>query len=120
MAAAMKATRTTSGSTLKRSASPAQTPPRIRRVGSRRSAVAEPLAIPLLMLRPPAQPDRYEDRPHRREGDGGEGCEAEVDRVGPIQEEHRPEPDQREPAHKRGEVRPTHSRSPCSGPVPRG
>src|SRR3954447_22015701 len=119
MAAAMNATRTTSGSTSNRSAKPAQTPPRIRRVGSRRSAVAELVAMRLSMLRAPAQADRDEDRPHRREGDGGEGGEAEVDRVRLVQQQDRPEPDQREPADQRGKVRPTHWRTPCSGPVPR-
>src|SRR4051812_27604060 len=101
MAAAMNATRTTSGSTSSRSARPAQTPPRIRRVGSRRSAVAELLAIPLSMLRAPAQPDRDEDRPHRREGDGGEGPEAEVDGIALVEQEHRAQPDQRGPADQR-------------------
>src|ERR671925_341178 len=100
IAAATKATRTTSGSTSKRSAIPVQTPPRIRFSGSRRSGRVPPLAVASLvaiaasMLGPPAQPERDEDRPHRREGDGGEAPEAKVDGALPVEEQHHPESDQ--------------------------
>src|SRR3954452_10858554 len=126
MAAAMKATRTMSGSTPSRSPRPAQTPPRIRRLGSRRSggvppvAVAEPLAIVPSMLRAPAQAEGDENRPHRGEGDGGEGRESEVDRVGPVEQQDNADRGEGEAPDQRWQVRATHSRSPRSGPALRG
>src|SRR5215207_11446150 len=113
MAAAMKATRTTSGSTPSRSPSPAQTPPRTRRPGSRRNGGEAALVVMLAsMLGPPAQPERDEGRPHRRQGDGGEAPEAQVDRVDLVQEERGPERDEGDPPDERGEVGPTHGGSP--------
>src|SRR5215203_55527 len=106
-AAITNSARTTIGSTPRRRAKPAQTPPRRPRSLSRRSGGAAAEALTAVMVAPSSaafEPGRDQDGPEPREDGRRRVAEPEVDRAELVDEQQDAEPDRHEPGDQRGAV----------------